>query len=323
MAARMDPALQDFFAPTAAGPGPGYAPRPGQVPQDPRAPVRPGDPRAPVRRADPWDDRDPAAYQPPGARGGPDGSGPSGGSGGTGGRKSPRGRASRIAAVSAVVLVVVGATAYLLTHKSGGSNAAGSTTPTVAPSSPAAAPSATATPKASAAASPHVSGAAAANGWVLSTPSVAGGYPVGTDPKLLAATTTTATAIKQSAVGKSGGTVTGKPVSASYTLPADQTIEFVGYRGTFNPKTVMANLGSFGSDEGTYPAGPHGGKMACANVPATATAASGGVCVWVTTSTLGVTEFFAGSAPEVLTVAQYKGADDTVKLRASVEKRKS
>jgi hypothetical protein len=117
--------------------------------------------------------------------------------------------------------------------------------------------------------------------------------------------------------------VTGKPVAASYTLPADQTIEFVGYQGTFNPKTVMANLGSFGTGEGTYGAGPHGGEMACANVPATATAASGGVCVWVTTSTLGVTEFFAGQGPEVLTVAQAKGAADTVALRSSVETRKS
>ena len=102
--------------------------------------------------------------------------------------------------------------------------------------------------------------------------------------------------------------MTGKPVAASYTLPDEQTIEFVGYQGTFNPKTVMTNLGSFGSSEATYGAGPHGGEMACANVPATATAASGGVCVWVSTTTLGVTEFFDGSGPEVLTVAQSKGA---------------
>ena len=64
--------------------------------------------------------------------------------------------------------------------------------------------------------------------------------------------------------------------------------------------------------------------MACANVPATATAASGGVCVWVTATTLGVTEFFTQTGgPEVLTVAQPKGAADTVALRSSVETRKS
>ena len=34
----------------------------------------------------------------------------------------------------------------------------------------------------------------------------------------------------------SGGTVQGSPVSAPYRLPGEQTIEFVGYHGTFNPK---------------------------------------------------------------------------------------
>jgi hypothetical protein len=226
-----------------------------------------------------------------------------------------------------VVVVVVLVGIYLLMHKTGGSNAANNTTPTVAASSPAAAPSASATSsksaKAKASANSRVSGNATADGWVLSTPSVADGFPIGTDPHFLATTTATAATIEQSAVGGGGGSVTGKPVAASYTLPANQTIEFVVYQGTFNPKTVMTNLGSFGSGEGTYGAGPHGGQMACANVPATATAASGGVCVWVTTTTLGVAEFFEGSGPEVLTVAQYKGADDTVKLRASVESRKS
>jgi hypothetical protein len=169
----------------------------------------------------------------------------------------------------------------------------------------------------------RVTGNAATDGYVLSTPSVAGGRPIGSDPHFLATTTATAATIEQSAVSNSGGTVTGKPVSASYTLPFDQTIEFVGYQGTFSPKTVMANLASFGSSETTYNAGPHGGEMACANVPATATAASGGVCVWVSGSTLGVTEFFEGSGPETLTVAQPKGAQDTVALRSSVETRKS
>jgi hypothetical protein len=226
--------------------------------------------------------------------------------------------------VCAVVVVVIAAGAYLLTHKSNGSNAANGTAPTVGASTPAApTASAKAKAKAKAAANSHVSGSATTDGWLLSTPSVAGGYPIGTDPDFLATTTTTATSIEQSAVSGGGGTVTGKPVAASYTLPDEQTIEFVGYQGTFNPKTVMTNLGSFGSSEGTYGAGPHGGEMACANVPATATAASGGVCVWVSTTTLGVTEFFAQSGPEVLTVAQSKGAEDTVALRSSVETRKS
>jgi hypothetical protein len=221
-----------------------------------------------------------------------------------------------------VVVIVIAAAAYLLTHKSSGSNAANGATPTVTAST-SAVPAPTATAKAKAAANSNVTGSATTDGYVLSTPSVAGGYPIGKDPDFLATTTATATTIQHSAVSGKGGTVTGKPVAASYTLPDAQTIEFVGYQGTFNPKTVMTNLGSFGSSEGTYGAGPHGGEMACANVPATATAASGGVCVWVTATTLGVTEFFDGSGPEVLTVAQSKGAEDTVALRSSVETRKS
>jgi hypothetical protein len=103
-----------------------------------------------------------------------------------------------------------------------------------------------------------------------------------------------------------------------------QTIEFVGYQGTFNPTTVMANLKDYGSSEATYPAGPNGGDLACANTTATASTPSGAVCVWVTKSTLGFTEFFTqADGPESLNSAQSKGADDTVDLRASVEKLKS
>ena len=324
-AARMDPALQDFFGPAA--PGSGYRPSNRQA-QGERPPARP---------VDPWDE--PAGYQPPAPPRGPDGPGPRGGSGAVGlpsprggsgpgraldsrPRKSSGGRASRILAVTAVVVVVAAAGAYLALHKTNNSSSANGAIPTVGASTPAAVtPSASAKPKATA--KSHVTGNAATDGYVLSAPSVAGGYPLGSDPQFLATATTTATAIEQSAISHSGGTVTGKPVTASYTLPAEQTIEFVGYQGTFSPKTVMANLADFGTSEATYSPGPHGGKMACANVPATATAGSGGVCVWVTATTLGVTEFFQSTGPEVLTVAQSKGAADTLALRASVETRKS
>ena len=158
----------------------------------------------------------------------------------------------------------------------------------------------------------------------LSAPSTAAGYPIGTDPHFLATATSTAATIEQTAVKGGAGTVAGSPVSASYTLPDEQTIEFVGYQGTFNPTTVMANLKSYGSSESTYPAGPNGGELACANTTATASTPSGGVCVWVTKSTLGFTEFFTqANGPEALNSAQAKGAEDTVNIRASVEKLKS
>jgi hypothetical protein len=267
---------------------------------------------------DPWDE--PEGFQPAGP---PRGSGGPRSSGGAGFDDSPRGRAGRILAVCAVVVVVIaiGVGAYKVLDKSSGSNAANATAPTLGASTPPPAPTASAKAKASAKA--PAKGSSTTDGYVLSTPSVAGGYPLGSDPVFLATTQSTAATIEQSAVSNKGGTVTGKPVAASYTLPADQTIEFVGYQGAFNPKTVMTNLGSFGSGEGTYGAGPHGGEMACANVPSTAAAASGGVCVWVTATTLGVTEFFEGTGPEELTTAQAKGAQDTVALRSSVETRKS
>jgi hypothetical protein len=296
--AKMDPALQDFFAPAA--PGSGYAQRPGQGPQGYRS------------------HRD---TQPPGLPG----SNSHGGHGGHGTGQPSGGGRNRFVAVGAVVVVVIAVGAYLLLHKPNTSNAANAGTPTVSASTRAsAAPTkAKATAKATAKAPHATSSANAADRYVLSTPSAAGGYPMGEDPHFLATTTTTATTIEQSAVSHSGGTVAGNPVSASYRLPDEQTIEFVGYQGTFNPKVVMANLGSFGSSEGTYSAGPHGGQMACANIPATMTTTSGAVCVWVTTSTLGVTEFFDISGPEALTTAQAKGASDTVALRSSVETHKS
>ena len=63
--------------------------------------------------------------------------------------------------------------------------------------------------------------------------------------------------------------------------------------------------------------------MACANVPRRRPRPAAAVCVWVTATTLGVTEFFDATGPEVLTDAQPKGAADTVALRSSVETRKS
>ncbi len=111
----------------------------------------------------------------------------------------------------------------------------------------------------------------------------------------------------------------GNPASAAYQLPLGQVITFVGYQGTFTPAKVATILATLGSDPHTYPAGPNGGMLGCANTPATATVTSGAVCVWATTSTLGVTEFFSSTGPEALTTSQSKGADDTVKLRADVE----
>jgi hypothetical protein len=237
----------------------------------------------------------------------------------------PASKRKMFAAIGGVVVVIVVAgIAYLAVHGtgSGNNNAAGGSTPTTSAS----APTATAKPNSTGAAkSPAVTGTGTSAGaYVLSTPSTAASFPIGSDPHFLATATSTVAAFEQSGIKDGGGTVTGSPVSASYTLPDAQTIEFVGYQGTFDPTKVMSNLASFGSSEATYPAGPNGGDLACANTTATASTPSGAVCVWVTKSTLGFTEFFTqADGPESLNSAQAKGAEDTVDLRASVEKLKS
>jgi len=222
-----------------------------------------------------------------------------------------RGRILVIAGVVAVVVVVV-VGVMLLTRKPSSSNAGAGSTPTLAAKSPAATKAAT-----KAAASPAASGPV----YTLSTPQTAGGFPLGQDPDFLATATTTAQSIVSAVSSGGGGTVHGSPVSASYQLPTDeQTMEFVGYQGTFDPAKVETILASLGSDPNSYPAGSDGGILGCAN---TTSSPSGGVCVWATTSTLGVVEFFEGTGPETLVTAQAKGAEAVVSLRSGVETKKS
>jgi hypothetical protein len=390
-AARMDPALQDFFAPTkpdpryssarpnraaqppglpnpglpnAGLPGPGQPnpgqpnpgqpnpgqPNPGQPSARQPSPGLPGpglpgpglpDPGQPRQQR--WSDTGPVPPRRDDGRGPQLLPRPAGAREDLGGQRRPRShdgrgdsnepatgsKGQRIIAVGAVAAVVLAGGAYLLLHKSNNShsnnNAAANTTPTAsAPATSGSTATAKPKPKNPTNKSGVTSSPTSSGGYLLSTPSTAAGYPIGTDPKFLATTKSTVATIEHSAVSGGGGKVSGSPVAASYTLPDAQTIEFVGYQGTFNPSKVMTNLGSFGTSEGTYPAGPNGGELACANTTATSTTPSGAVCVWVTKSTLGFTEFFTqASGPEALNSAQSKGAEDTVNLRASVEKLKS
>jgi hypothetical protein len=307
VSARMDPALQDFFAPQRGGTG-GY---PGQ------GPGRSGD-------------RD-SRYRPP-----TDGwENPGRSRTGTGPRPASRGPRrdddeprrglgmKGLIAIGVVVAVIIVAGVVLLTHKSGGSSPTASNTPAAGATAPSAKPKPTATGKGSAGTASGAGtsgGAGAAAAYTLSTPSTAGGYPLGQDPKFLATATDTAKQITAAVTSGGGGTLKGTPVSAAYRLPAAQVITFVGYQGTFTPEKVLTILATLGSDPNTYSAGPNGGALGCANTKSTP---SGAVCVWATASTLGVTEFFDANGPETLNAAQSKGATDTVKLRADVEKKKS
>jgi hypothetical protein len=234
----------------------------------------------------------------------------------------------RFVGVGTVVVVAVIVGVYLTTHSQGGSpnatvtqqanpqpNLGGAIT---AARTPAAKSTAKSKSKSKSGTKTTKSGTA---DYVLSTPATAGGYSMGQDPDFLATATATAQTILSTVGAAGGGTATGSAVSAPYMLPTgSQVVTFVGYHGTFNPSKVITSMGSFGTTDGTYADAKTGDSIACAN---TSSSPSGAVCVWATTTTIGVTEFFDVSGPEALTTSQDKGAADTIKLRASVETKKS
>jgi hypothetical protein len=223
-------------------------------------------------------------------------------------------------AIGVVVALIIVVAVVLITHKSGGGTPAASNSTGGTMTTPAAKPSASkAAGNGTGAGTSGGGTGATTTAFTLSTPATAGGYPIGQNPHFVATAVATAKQITTAVASGGGGKVTGTPVSASYQLPASQVITFVGYQGTFTPNKVETILATLGSDPHTYPAGPNGGILGCANTTA---APSGAVCVWATSTTLGVTEFFTATGPETLNSAQSKGASDTLALRADVEKKK-
>jgi hypothetical protein len=359
----MDPALQDFFAPQAGrqeagrpdsgrpdggrpdsgrfegrpGPGPSGGGLPGGQPElgqrrgapNPYAELEPsriGQPSANprYRQTDGWGVAD--------GRPAPSRSGSGAGSG-TGPRPAPGGArhqqsgglsgATVTIGLAVIVIAVVAVGGYLLLHHGSTakpSSAASHSAPTTH--------AATAKPKKSASAKSTSTakakgGTAAGAGYVLATPTTAGGYPQGTDPHFLETATVTAKSIANAVTSGGAGTTKGTLVSAAYQLPTNsQVLTFVGYHGTFTPSKVATILASLGTDQNIYPAGANGGTFGCANTPASGATPSAAVCVWATGSTLGITEFFSSTGPEALTVSQEKGAADAAKLRLGVETKK-
>jgi hypothetical protein len=218
-----------------------------------------------------------------------------------------------IAAGLVVALGIAAAVIVLTHHKSGTPAATGTTTTPTAATKPSATLSASAT-------APAGQPGAQPAGYALATPATAGGYP-----KLAQAPAADSSTASQTALTifrKATNTSSGKlpsDVTAAYQLSGGQVMTFVGYQGSFDPVKVMANVATLGTHGQPYDAGPHGGKLACATAPGTP---SGTVCVWVTATTLGVTEFFSSAGPEVVTI-QSKAATDTVRLREGVEVVKS
>jgi hypothetical protein len=158
--------------------------------------------------------------------------------------------------------------------------------------------------------------------WTMTVPATAGGYhkhaPM---PAAMVATGTKNATALMSAVELAGGkpVMAGKQpkfVSADYLVPGNQAIGYVGFTGAFDPASVMTAFATIADNVSAEPAGGHGGKLACGGMSAD-NGPSGTVCVWATTSSLGMVGFFGNGAPEHVPSA--KAAEDTVKLRGAVE----
>ena len=260
-------------------------------------------PPLPDQRGDPWgppgpDTRDPYRDSPP----------PRAGSR-SGHRQEPPARRSGLTALIAVAVVVVigiGVGAYMLMNRGNSTPPSTGDSPTATPTS---SPTATKSP-------PALQAKAVA--YTLTTPATAGGYPkLAAIPSAVKAAASPVAQAVENAAKQGGGKVTGQ-VAAAYQLSSGQVLAFTGFKGTFSPAKVMASLAALGTGSHTGTAGPHGGMLACATAPGSP---SGTVCVWVTTTTLGITEFFSSTGPEVVT-DHAKAADDTLNFRNSVERPK-
>ena len=217
-----------------------------------------------------------------------------------------------------VLLIVIGAGLYLVGKGNSADTGGGGNQALPLPSATASASSAapTSSAKASTAKKPPAKTAA---GFTLATAATAGGYPLmSAIPSYVQGPASTTAQAIHNAVVSDGGKVTSH-VAAAYQLHNGQVMAFTGYEGTFSPTKVIASLASLGSNENTYAAGKDGGKLACAVAPGTH---PGTVCVWVTTTSLGITEFFSSTGPEAV-INQAKTASDTRNFRDGVEHRRS
>jgi hypothetical protein len=83
---------------------------------------------------------------------------------------------------------------------------------------------------------------------------------------------------------------------------------------------VIEDFQAGASGVATEPAGPHGGQLACGQVTVTSPASTTGeACVWATTSTVGMVEFYGNDGGALEMVAPAKAGADALKFRADVE----
>jgi hypothetical protein len=233
-------------------------------------------------------------------------------------RRPPR-RGVVVASVAAGLVVVAGisAAAFELTRASGGHAPAAANLPN---STPTQAPTQSAAPTPTPSASASSAGTTQTSSYVLGTPATAGGYTLTTPPSTdIKAVGAAGASALMTAVEAAGGKPSGS-VSGEYLIAGDQSLGYAGYTGTFSPTAVLSAFTAGAGDVTTESAGPHGGKLACGEVTASAASGSaspGTACVWATATTVGMVEFFAGDDLEI--VPHAKAASDTLNFRDDVE----
>jgi hypothetical protein len=240
-----------------------------------------------------------------------------------------------------VGLVIAGGIVYgavRLTHVTWGQPPAAPATPT-APASPSneastgtsgaslSSPGGSASPASSATPAGSASGAAGAGPgapFTLTAPRSAGAYSLTSPMSATVKAVGSAGATQLITTVKAAGGTTSGSVSGQYLIAGDQYLGYTGYNGTFTPSAVLQAFAAGATGVTAEPAGSHGGQLACGQVKAASPSAmSGEACVWATTSTVAVVEFYGGGGSALEAVAPAKAGADALQFRAAVEAARS
>jgi hypothetical protein len=223
--------------------------------------------------------------------------------------------------IGVVVLAGAGFVAFKLVHGGGSQPASAISTAVPVPSqnatSPAATPSATAT--ATTTASATATAGATTVTYVLSDPGTAGGYSQVSPVAATVQAIGTAGATELMTAVETGGGKTTSNVSSEYLIAGDQVLGYAGYNGTFDPQSVLKDFQAGATAVTSEPAGPHGGVLACGQVAVPSPATTGEACVWATTSTVGMVEFYGDNGGALEAVTPSKAGQDTLAFRDDVE----
>jgi len=223
-----------------------------------------------------------------------------------------------IGGLAAAVGIAYGA--VQLTHVSWGQAPVDALVPTAVPVDSPAATSTVPATTTGPTPTPTPTAATSLGGYVLSAPATAGGYTLTTPMSATVVAIGTGGASElMTAVESAGGKPSGN-VSGQYLISGNQYLGYDGYNGTFTPDSVLAAFKMGASNVTTEGPGPHGGTMACGEVKVTTpVATTGTACVWATTTTVGMVEFYGNGGSALESVMHPKAGDDAVKFRADVE----